>query len=75
MVNTLPQTAHIPRLLCSLGMTPWDCPTTASATSCYPVLLDGRVLGYVDERLAEDVVKRLRIMKVEQLEQVSFLVR
>ncbi|CAB4029781.1 DNA-directed RNA polymerase I subunit RPA2-like, partial [Paramuricea clavata] len=69
VVNILPHTAHLPRLLCSLGMTPWDCPTSASVTSCYPVLLDGRVLGYVEEQLADDLVKRLRIMKVEQLEQ------
>ena len=71
MVNTSPQTAQLPRLLCSLGMTPWDCPTSESVTSCYAVLLDGRVVGYVEEQLADDLVKRLRIMKVNGLEQVS----
>ena len=71
MVNTLHQTAHLPRLLCSLGMTPWDCPTSESVTSSYAILLDGRVVGYVEEQLADDLVKRLRIMKVNGLEQVS----
>ena len=52
-------------------MTPWDCPTSESVTSSYAILLDGRVVGYVEEQLADDLVKRLRIMKVNGLEQVS----
>lgn len=63
--------AHLPRLLCSLGMTPWDCPTSGPVASCYTVTLDGRVIGNVEQEIAEDLVKRLRIMKAQQLEKVS----
>ncbi|XP_020616310.1 DNA-directed RNA polymerase I subunit RPA2-like isoform X2 [Orbicella faveolata] len=70
VVNTVPQTAHLSRLLCSLGMTLNDAPAPADMKSCYTVVLDGRVLGRVDMDLAPALVNRLRMLKVLGQEKV-----
>ncbi|XP_046846262.1 DNA-directed RNA polymerase I subunit RPA2-like [Xenia sp. Carnegie-2017] len=70
VVNAQCNTSNFPRLLCSLGMTPLDCPRSQSASSCYHVLLDGKVLGFIEEQWIDVLVKRLRMLKTEQLEQV-----
>ncbi|KAK2570429.1 DNA-directed RNA polymerase I subunit RPA2 [Acropora cervicornis] len=67
-VNVMPQTAHLPRLLCSLGMSLHDAPVPADMKSCYTVILDGRVIGRVDMDIAPSLVNRLRLMKVLGLE-------
>lgn len=69
-MNTVPQTAHLPRLLSSLGMTLNDAPALADMKSCYMVILDGRVLGRVDMDLAPALVNRLRMLKVLGQEKV-----
>lgn len=69
-VNVMPQTAHLPRLLCSLGMSLHDAPVPADMKSCYTVILDGRVIGRVDMDIAPSLVNRLRLMKVLGLEKV-----
>lgn len=51
-------------------MAPLDCPRSQSASSCYHVLLDGKVLGFIEEQWIDVLVKRLRMLKTEQLEQV-----
>ena len=70
VVNVVPQTAHLPRLLCSLGMTLNDAPAPANMKSCYAVILDGRVIGRVDMDLAPSLVNRLRMLKVLGQEKV-----
>lgn len=69
-VNVMPQTGHLPRLLCSLGMSLHDAPVPADMKSCYTVILDGRVIGRVDMDIAPSLVNRLRLMKVLGLEKV-----
>ncbi|CAH3030121.1 unnamed protein product [Porites evermanni] len=70
VVNTMPQTAHLPRLLCSMGMTLHEAPAPADIKSCYTVILDGRVIGRVDMDLAPSLVNRLRMLKVLGQEKV-----
>lgn len=69
-MNTVPQTAHLSRLLCSLGMTLNDAPAPADMKSCYTVILDGRVLGRLDMDHAPALVNRLRMLKVLGQEKV-----
>jgi hypothetical protein len=38
---------------------------------CYPVLLDGRHMGYVLSSVAKIVEQKLRVMKVKGLNRVS----
>ena len=66
----MPQTAHLPRLLCSLGMMLNDTPAPADVKSCYVVVLDGRVIGKVEMDLAPSLVNRLRMLKVLGQEKV-----
>ncbi|XP_022804610.1 DNA-directed RNA polymerase I subunit RPA2-like [Stylophora pistillata] len=70
VVNDVPQTSHLPRLLCSLGMTLIDAPATADMKSCYMVVLDGRVIGRVDMDLAPSLANRLRMLKVLGQEEI-----
>lgn len=70
----MPQTAHLPQLLCSLGMSLYDAPAPANIESCYMVVLDGRVIGRVDMDLAPSLVNRLRLLKVLGQEKVYILV-
>jgi len=70
VVNTMPQTAHLPKLLCSLGMSLYDAPAPTNIKSCYMVILDGRVIGRVDMDLAPSLVNRLRMLKVLGQEKV-----
>ena len=70
----MPQTAHLPKLLCSLGMNLYDAPAPANIKSCYMVILDGRVIGRVDMDLAPSLVNRLRMLKVLGQEKVNILV-
>ena len=66
-----PPTGHLVRLLCSLGMVPQDGPGQNSAVESYEVILDGRVLGYVSQDQASQLVDKLRILKVKQQQGVS----
>ena len=71
MVNVQPPTGHLVRLLCSLGMVPQDGPGCNSAVESYEVLLDGRVVGYVSQDQASQMVEKLRILKVKEQQGVS----
>ena len=72
VVCQAPQSDHLRRLLCSLGMVPGEAPPPNSIRNCYTVLLDGRVLGRVDRDLAQAFVNKLRMLKVTGQENVRF---
>uniref|UniRef100_A0A3Q3GCL8 DNA-directed RNA polymerase subunit beta n=1 Tax=Kryptolebias marmoratus TaxID=37003 RepID=A0A3Q3GCL8_KRYMA len=57
-------TTSLPALLCSLGVTPVDGPPGRAFSDCYPVVLDGAVVGWVESDLAPTVVESLRRFKV-----------
>uniref|UniRef100_A0A3B4XNA5 DNA-directed RNA polymerase n=1 Tax=Seriola lalandi dorsalis TaxID=1841481 RepID=A0A3B4XNA5_SERLL len=60
---TLPTTS-LPALLCSLGVTPVDGSPGQAYSDCYPVVLDGAVVGWLEAELAPVVVDSLRRFKV-----------
>uniref|UniRef100_A0A7N6AMG7 DNA-directed RNA polymerase subunit beta n=1 Tax=Anabas testudineus TaxID=64144 RepID=A0A7N6AMG7_ANATE len=64
VAQTLPTTA-LPALLCSLGVTPVDGSPGQTFSDCYPVVLDGAVVGWVETELAPVVADSLRRFKVE----------
>ncbi|NP_001080005.1 polymerase (RNA) I polypeptide B L homeolog [Xenopus laevis] len=55
----------LPLLLCSLGMTPVDGAAGKSFADCYPVMLDGAMVGWVENNVAPGLVNALRIYKVK----------
>ncbi|XP_069001311.1 DNA-directed RNA polymerase I subunit RPA2 [Embiotoca jacksoni] len=57
-------TMSLPALLCSLGVTPVDGSPGLAFTDCYPVILDGAVVGWVEADLASALVDSLRRFKV-----------
>eukprot|EP00105_Crassostrea_gigas_P025965 XP_011446725.1 PREDICTED: DNA-directed RNA polymerase I subunit RPA2 [Crassostrea gigas] len=61
---------HLASLLFSMGTTPCDAPAMAPMSKCFTVFLDGRILGYLHEDIAQSVEKRLRFMKVKGLSKV-----
>ncbi|XP_061743859.1 DNA-directed RNA polymerase I subunit RPA2 isoform X2 [Nerophis ophidion] len=63
VVQSLP-TLTLPTLLCSLGVTPVDGVPGQAYSDCYPVVLDGAVVGWVEAELAPGVVDSLRTFKV-----------
>ncbi|XP_076361964.1 RNA polymerase I subunit Rpl135 isoform X3 [Tachypleus tridentatus] len=70
IVTFQPPVAHLPRILVSLGMFPYDGPSPCSLKDCYPVLLDGKFVGWVPHVSAKKLVGKLRYMKVMQKEKV-----
>ncbi|XP_034537373.1 DNA-directed RNA polymerase I subunit RPA2 [Notolabrus celidotus] len=57
-------TVSLPALLCSLGVTPVDGQPGQLFADCYPVILDGAVVGWVEADLAQVVVDSIRRFKV-----------
>ncbi|XP_047459799.1 DNA-directed RNA polymerase I subunit RPA2 [Mugil cephalus] len=57
-------TTSLPALLCSLGVTPLDGSPGKPFSDCYPVVLDGAVVGWVESDLAQAVADSLRSFKV-----------
>lgn len=57
-------TTTLPALLCSLGVTPVDGCPGQPYSDCFPVVLDGAVVGWVEAELAPVVVDSLRKFKV-----------
>ena len=66
-------TAHLNKLLISLGVTPFDAPPTGNLKDCYPVLMDGKHMGFLHKSIAKKVEQKLRVMKVKGLKQVKCL--
>ncbi|XP_061634769.1 DNA-directed RNA polymerase I subunit RPA2 [Phyllopteryx taeniolatus] len=59
-------TVTLPALLCSLGVAPADAAPARPYADCYPVLLDGAVVGWVEAQVAPGLVDSLRRFKVLQ---------
>ncbi|XP_034464852.1 DNA-directed RNA polymerase I subunit RPA2 [Hippoglossus hippoglossus] len=57
-------TTSLPALLCSLGVCPVDGSPGQPFSDCYPVVLDGAVVGWLETELAPVVVDSLRRFKV-----------
>lgn len=57
--------------LSALGMTQTGLPIPVSLNQCYPVLLDGELVGQVWDIYAESLVKGLRLMKITGQRKVS----
>ncbi|XP_040034006.2 DNA-directed RNA polymerase I subunit RPA2 [Gasterosteus aculeatus] len=57
-------TTTLTALLCSLGVTPVDGTPGQAFSECYPVVLNGEVVGWVETELAQGVVDSLRRFKV-----------
>ncbi|XP_061179833.1 DNA-directed RNA polymerase I subunit RPA2-like [Saccostrea echinata] len=62
--------SHVADLLFSMGTTPCHAPAMGPMSQCFTVFLDGRILGYIHEDIAQNVEKRLRFMKVKGLNRV-----
>ncbi|XDV50722.1 hypothetical protein PO909_019738 [Leuciscus waleckii] len=57
-------TTTLPALLCSLGVTAVDGSPSQPYSNCYPVILDGAMIGWVEKEVAPSVVESLRRFKV-----------
>ncbi|KAI5930653.1 DNA-directed RNA polymerase I subunit RPA2 [Manis javanica] len=57
-------TASVPALLCNLGVIPVDGAPHRPYSECYPVLLDGVMVGWVEKELAPSIADALRHCKV-----------
>ncbi|KAI7805723.1 DNA-directed RNA polymerase I subunit RPA2 [Triplophysa rosa] len=64
IVAPLYPTTTLPALLCSLGMTPADGTPGQPYSDCYPVILDGAMIGWVEREMASSVAESLRRFKV-----------
>uniref|UniRef100_A0A2K6F4Z3 DNA-directed RNA polymerase subunit beta n=1 Tax=Propithecus coquereli TaxID=379532 RepID=A0A2K6F4Z3_PROCO len=64
VVTEFVYTTPIPALLCNLGVTPIDGAPHRPYSECYPVLLDGVMVGWVDKELAPGIADSLRHFKV-----------
>uniref|UniRef100_A0A2K5D6W7 DNA-directed RNA polymerase subunit beta n=1 Tax=Aotus nancymaae TaxID=37293 RepID=A0A2K5D6W7_AOTNA len=64
VVTQFVYTTSIPALLCNLGVTPVDGAPHRPYSECYPVLLDGVMVGWVDKELAPGIADSLRHFKV-----------
>ncbi|XP_060104185.1 DNA-directed RNA polymerase I subunit RPA2 [Heteronotia binoei] len=59
-------TISLPPLLCSLGVTPVDGMPSQPYADCYPVMLDGSLVGWIEKDLAPGLVDTLRYFKMMQ---------
>lgn len=66
-------TGHLPRLLCTMGMTPLGAPSPANSKDCYNVVLNGQVIGHVENELAKPLADKLRMFKVMKEEKVIMI--
>nr|XP_060610452.1 DNA-directed RNA polymerase I subunit RPA2-like [Anolis sagrei ordinatus] len=63
-------TTSLPSLLCSLGVTPIDGVPNQPYSECYPVTLDGSLVGWIEKDLAPGIVETLRHCKAMQEKKV-----
>uniref|UniRef100_A0AAR2L043 DNA-directed RNA polymerase subunit beta n=1 Tax=Pygocentrus nattereri TaxID=42514 RepID=A0AAR2L043_PYGNA len=66
IVTSVYPTTTLQALLCSLGVTPVDATPGQPYSTCYPVVLDGAVIGWVEKDLAPSLVESLRRFKVSE---------
>lgn len=71
IVNKQPPVGHMSKVLTSLGMIPYDGAIPFSVKFYYIVLLDGKVIGWVHDDKASDLINKLRYLKTMQKEKVS----
>ncbi|XP_077463108.1 DNA-directed RNA polymerase I subunit RPA2 isoform X1 [Stigmatopora argus] len=64
VVTDWPPDTGLPAVLCSLGVAPADGVPARPFSECYPVLLDGALVGWVEAELAPGVARALRRFKV-----------
>ncbi|XP_056327098.1 DNA-directed RNA polymerase I subunit RPA2 [Danio aesculapii] len=57
-------TITLPGLLCSLGVNAADGNPGQAYSDCYPVILDGAMIGWVEKEVAPSVIESLRRFKV-----------
>nr|XP_033792439.1 DNA-directed RNA polymerase I subunit RPA2 [Geotrypetes seraphini] len=57
-------TLSLAALLCSLGVTPVDGTPGQPYSDCYPVIMDGAMMGWVEKDLAPNIADSLRSFKV-----------
>lgn len=55
--------SHLPQLLVTLGMQTSDIQRPADQHEWYNVLLDGRVVGRIQSDMADEMTKKMRILK------------
>ncbi|XP_059501176.1 DNA-directed RNA polymerase I subunit RPA2 [Stegostoma tigrinum] len=70
IVTQTSSTVSLPALLCGLGVTPVDGRPSKPFSECYPVLLDGAVVGWVEKEMGPSIADTLRNFKVLQLKKV-----
>ncbi|XP_062979996.1 DNA-directed RNA polymerase I subunit RPA2 [Elgaria multicarinata webbii] len=63
-------TASLPSLLCSLGVAPADGVPSQPYAECYPVTLDGSLVGWIEKDQAPGLVETLRHFKAMQEKKV-----
>ncbi|KYO22271.1 DNA-directed RNA polymerase I subunit RPA2 [Alligator mississippiensis] len=66
IVTQSASTLYLPPLLCSLGVTPVDGTPSQTYAECYPVVVDGSLVGWVEKDLAPELADTLRRFKVLQ---------
>ncbi|XP_030053972.1 DNA-directed RNA polymerase I subunit RPA2 [Microcaecilia unicolor] len=64
IVTRVSFTLSLTTLLCSLGVIPVDGTPGQPYSDCYPVMLDGAMVGWVEKDLSSDVANSLRNFKV-----------
>ncbi|XP_072103195.1 DNA-directed RNA polymerase I subunit RPA2 [Mobula birostris] len=70
IVTQTSSTVSLPALLCALGVTPVDGKPSQPYSECYPVLLDGAVVGWVEKEKGPSIADALRNFKVLQMKKV-----
>ncbi|XP_038655025.1 DNA-directed RNA polymerase I subunit RPA2 [Scyliorhinus canicula] len=70
IVTQSSSTVSLPALFCALGVTPVDGTPSKPYSECYPVLLDGAVVGWVEKEMGPSIADTLRNFKVLQLKKV-----
>lgn len=70
VITLNPSTAHLPRLLASLGMSPLGVPRPPGGGATLVVMLNGRIVGEVLPEKAKALVDELRTLKALGREEV-----
>ncbi|XP_078256103.1 DNA-directed RNA polymerase I subunit RPA2 [Rhinoraja longicauda] len=70
IVTQTSSTVSLPNLLSALGVTPIDGTPSRPYSECYPVLLNGAVMGWVEKEKGPSIAEALRNFKVLQMKKV-----
>ncbi|RUS91554.1 hypothetical protein EGW08_000669 [Elysia chlorotica] len=65
VVNVDQNTSRLDVILTELGMSPISSPNPWPPADCYSVLLDGRIMGYINSWSADNLASTLRVLKVK----------